>query len=110
MYDNSLHFAKIAEAKSNILQDNKLEKENYILATIHREAPTSIESLRIRLREAVLTYEPRLKRVRVETEGVDVYEMRTTFIIRGEVGRGRRIQLETTFGSQEAALVRPASS
>ncbi|GAB5537533.1 MAG: hypothetical protein Rubg2KO_37820 [Rubricoccaceae bacterium] len=80
------------------------------LATIHREAPTSIESLRIRLREAVLTYEPRLKRVRVETEGVDVYEMRTTFIISGEVGPGRRIQLETTFGSQEAAYVRPASS
>lgn len=40
MYDNSLHFAKIAEAKSNILQDNNLEKENYILATIHRDNNT----------------------------------------------------------------------
>ncbi len=80
------------------------------LATIHREAPTSIETLRIRLREAVLTYEPRLSRVRVETDGVDALEMRTTFIISGAVGPGERIQLETTFGSQEAAHVRPAST
>lgn len=80
------------------------------LATIHREAPTSIESLRVKLREAVLTYEPRLKHVRVVAEGVDVFEMRTTFLISGEVGPGRRIQLQTTFGSQEAAHVEPASS
>ncbi len=40
MYDNSLYFAGIAKDKSKILEQNNLEKENYILATIHRDHNT----------------------------------------------------------------------
>jgi len=40
MYDNSLHFSKVAEEKTNVLVDNELEKNNFILATIHRNNNT----------------------------------------------------------------------
>jgi type VI secretion system protein len=80
------------------------------LATIHREAPTSLETLRKELRASVMAYEPRLAHVRVETDDVDAHRMRVTFIISGEVAPGQRVRLETTFGSQEAAHVREASS
>ncbi len=79
------------------------------LASIQREAPTSLEGLRVRLREVVIAYEPRLNRVRVEMDGLDAVHMRTTFIISGEIAPGQRIRLETVFESQEAAHVRPAS-
>lgn len=78
------------------------------LASIQRDAPTSIEGLRSQLREAVVKYEPRLDRVRVETEALDALHMRTTFIISGEIAPGQRVRLETVFESQEAAHVRPA--
>jgi UDP-GlcNAc3NAcA epimerase len=42
MLDNSLYFADIAESKSRILEDNKLERGRFILATIHRENNTDI--------------------------------------------------------------------
>lgn len=42
MYDNSLHFAGIAESKSRILENNRLEKGKYILGTIHRDNNTDI--------------------------------------------------------------------
>lgn len=40
MYDNSLHFSKVAEEKTSVLADNALEKNNFILATIHRNNNT----------------------------------------------------------------------
>lgn len=40
MLDNSLYFATIAEEKSSIIKDLKLTRENYILATIHRDYNT----------------------------------------------------------------------
>lgn len=40
MYDNSLYFSEIAEEKSDILNKLELEKEKYILATIHRDNNT----------------------------------------------------------------------
>lgn len=40
MYDNSLHFSKIAEQKTNVLKANNLENGNFILATIHRNNNT----------------------------------------------------------------------
>lgn len=40
MYDNALYFAAIAEKKSRILESNKLEKNNYVLVTVHREQNT----------------------------------------------------------------------
>lgn len=40
MYDNSLHFAQMSQQAEQILLDNGLEKNNYILATIHRDNNT----------------------------------------------------------------------
>jgi UDP-GlcNAc3NAcA epimerase len=40
MYDNSLYFSAIAEEKSNILKENGLEKNNFVLVTIHRNNNT----------------------------------------------------------------------
>lgn len=40
MYDNSLHFAKIAEAKNNIISELGLKGKDFVLATIHRDSNT----------------------------------------------------------------------
>ena len=40
MYDNSLHFADIAEAKTDIIQRLELTGRPFILATIHRDSNT----------------------------------------------------------------------
>ena len=40
MYDNSLHFMEIANKNETILNSNQLEKNNFILATIHRNNNT----------------------------------------------------------------------
>ena len=40
MYDNSLHFADIAEAKTDIIQRLGLADKPFILATIHRDSNT----------------------------------------------------------------------
>ena len=40
MYDNSLHFADIAEAKTDIIQRLELTSKPFILATIHRDSNT----------------------------------------------------------------------
>lgn len=42
MFDNSLWFAKLAEEKSRILENEKLEKDKYFLATVHRDSNTDI--------------------------------------------------------------------
>lgn len=80
------------------------------LATIQRESTASLEALRKEIRTVVMAYEPRLARVRVETSDVNIFKMRITFLISGEVRPGERIRLETVFGSQEAAHVRPAAT
>ncbi len=40
MLDNSLHFAEVAESNTSILKDLALEKNNFVLATIHRDSNT----------------------------------------------------------------------
>ncbi len=40
MYDNSLHFRKIAEEKSDILKMQQLEEKPFFLATVHRDNNT----------------------------------------------------------------------
>ncbi len=40
MYDNSLYFSEVANEKTTIISKNNLEKNNYILATIHRNNNT----------------------------------------------------------------------
>ena len=46
MYDNSLHFGTVAEQKTTVMKDLKLEKNNFVLATIHRNNNTD-EPLRL---------------------------------------------------------------
>ena len=40
MYDNSLHFADIAEKKTDIIQHFELSDKSFVLATIHRDSNT----------------------------------------------------------------------
>ena len=40
MYDNSFHFSEVAENKTAILEKHNLQKNNFILATIHRNNNT----------------------------------------------------------------------
>lgn len=40
MYDNSLYFSEVAEQKTNIISRNNLQKDTFILATIHRNNNT----------------------------------------------------------------------
>lgn len=40
MYDNSLFFSEIAEKKSTILSQHQLQKNKYVLATLHRDHNT----------------------------------------------------------------------
>jgi UDP-GlcNAc3NAcA epimerase len=47
MYDNSIHFVRIASANSHILEQLNIDKNGFILATIHRADNTdSLEKLR----------------------------------------------------------------
>lgn len=40
MYDNSLYFSKLSEESSNLINELKLQKNNFILATVHRNDNT----------------------------------------------------------------------
>jgi UDP-GlcNAc3NAcA epimerase len=40
MYDNSLYFSEVADKKTSIISKNSLQKNNFILATIHRNNNT----------------------------------------------------------------------
>lgn len=44
MYDNSLHFAAIAESKTDIMQRIQLEDGKFFLATVHRDNNTDVPS------------------------------------------------------------------
>ena len=73
MYDNSLHFANIAEEKTDIIQRLELAGKPFILATIHRDSNTdqperlsAIFSALIRLSEecqVVLPLHPRTSKL-----------------------------------------------
>jgi len=54
MYDNSLYFSEISATKSNVMVKYKLEKNNFVLATIHRDNNTD-EPVRLKqIFEAIL--------------------------------------------------------
>jgi UDP-GlcNAc3NAcA epimerase len=42
MFDNSLYFSLIAEQKSTVINDYEIDKNNFILGTIHRDNNTDI--------------------------------------------------------------------
>ncbi len=77
------------------------------VASAFRDRPHSADDLRRAVREAVETYEPRLKRIRVEHERTDRHAMHLVFILLAELEEGQRVRFETTFTSQELTTVRP---
>lgn len=42
MFDNSMHFSEVAETKTNIIATHHLQKNGFILATIHRNNNTDV--------------------------------------------------------------------
>jgi UDP-GlcNAc3NAcA epimerase len=72
MYDNSLHFANLAEKKSDVLKKSGLEKNDFLLATIHRnyntDAPARLSSLfnallnLAKIEKIILPLHPRTKK------------------------------------------------
>ena len=42
MYDNALYFSKLSEEKSRLLESLKLEKNTYVLLTLHRDINTDV--------------------------------------------------------------------
>jgi UDP-GlcNAc3NAcA epimerase len=58
MYDNSLHFASVAEQKSKVIEKYNLQKNDFVLATIHRDNNTdSSERLNVLLSALFEVYE-----------------------------------------------------
>ena len=55
MLDNSMHYAPIAEVKSDVLNTYNLSKNNFILATIHRDYNTDNPARLIGLLNAIVT-------------------------------------------------------
>ncbi len=43
MYDNSLYFSKVSDEKSTVLTDTGVEKNNFILCTVHRDSNTDVK-------------------------------------------------------------------
>lgn len=83
MYDNSLHFAKLSDKKSVILNKHKLEADKFILSTIHRDhntdIPENLESIfkaLLKISEEykiVLPLHPRTKNKLEEMKNRDLY-------------------------------------
>ncbi len=76
------------------------------ITQVYRDLPYSIEGLRQAVKETVEKYEPRLRRVRVDHQSGNPYEMRITFILSAELMRGQKVQFQTTFASHDLAEVR----
>ena len=43
MYDNSIYFGAIAEKKSTILEQHNLQKNKFVLVTVHRDSNTDVK-------------------------------------------------------------------
>ena len=54
MYDNSLYFSEISTTKSYVIEKYKLEKNNFVLATIHRDNNTDNPTRLKQIFEAII--------------------------------------------------------
>jgi UDP-GlcNAc3NAcA epimerase len=93
MYDNSLHFAKVAGERSAILKDLAVKENEFILATIHRESNTdnpqhltTILNTIIEIAEdhqipVILPLHPRTKKMIEQLPGNDYFKNRFLRII-----------------------------
>jgi predicted component of type VI protein secretion system len=76
---------------------------------VHRSDGSSVEALRVAVRDAIEAYEPRLRHVRVRRRERDETVLRLVFVVRATLITGDPVRLETTFESQSEARVRPVS-
>ena len=79
------------------------------VAEAYRDHANAAEPLRVALKEVIERYEPRLRRVRVESRETEAHEMRLVFLVTGETAPGERLRLETTFSVTDPADVQPVS-
>ena len=77
------------------------------ITEIYRDIPDSVLKLRQSIRHAIERYEPRLRRVRVDPQDNEPFEMRLTFLVTGELPNRQPVRFRTTFSSNEGAAVRP---
>lgn len=77
------------------------------ISEVYRDMPDSIDDLQRSILEAVKTYEPRLRRVRVTYQETDGVGMRLVFVLSGELSNRQRISFETVFSSHEQVDVQP---
>ena len=80
------------------------------VADLYRDHADAAESLRAAIKETVEQYEPRLRRVRVESRASDASAMRLVFLVTGETADGERLRLETTFSATNPAEVEPVAA
>ena len=55
MYDNSMHFSKVSEDSSQIIEELGLEKDSYVLVTVHRDSNTDVAEHLEEIFSAILT-------------------------------------------------------
>jgi type VI secretion system protein len=77
------------------------------LSDVYRDMPGSIAELQQAVEATIETYEPRLRRVRVEHQATDRYAMQLVFLVTAELLDGERVRFKTTFSSDEEAHVLP---
>ncbi len=99
MYDNSLHFADIAEEKTDIIQRMELANKPFILATIHRDSNTDHP-------ERLSAVFSALMRLSMECQVVLPLHPRTSKLLKTNLKEDLQAQI---FNSQSIHLIPPVS-
>lgn len=77
------------------------------ISEVYRDMPESLVQLKRAIETSVETFEPRLRRVHVEHQPTDRYEMQLVFLLTAETLDGDQVRFKTTFSSEEEAHVTP---
>ena len=99
MYDNSLHFADIAEEKTNIIQRLALADRPFILATIHRDSNTDHPERLNAIFDALI-------QLSKETQVVLPLHPRTAKLLKTNLDSEKQTQI---FNSPSISLIPPVS-
>ena len=99
MYDNSLHFANIAEEKTDIVQRLALADKPFILATIHRDSNTDHPERLNAIFDALI-------RLSKETQVVLPLHPRTSKLLKTNLNEALQKEL---FASESIHLIPPVS-
>ena len=99
MFDNSLHFASIAEEKTDIINRLGLNEKPYVLATIHRDSNTDHPERLSAIFEALI-------RISKETRVVLPLHPRTDKLLKTNLEADKQTQV---FGSENISLIPPVS-